>query len=403
MRLGILAAVILVTALLSGCGTGAPDSARSDQETTPMAEQQGTAKTSLSPEAEETASPEEPQDAGESGSSPETEEPAVSTEPQGAEESESSADSYIPTQPSTSVTPSTEPYYDGPLFDTHLHTRNVLEPGSADILLGYMDREGVDRAVCFNTFPSSTISGLMTTTRTIDERVVMLRGGTKVHTGEAGESDLRQYLQPNGPTWGFGEIGLWREEYQSVTFNSPQMQMLFKLANEIKGIVMIHMSAARWGRTTEVSEIEPSLQEYPDAIFLFHNINTFPVVDELMSEYPNVYFSLDYGSSFFQGVGVGYSRDGADKEGYLAAVHQTGVDYIVQRNLRDLTYLIQKYPDRIFWGTDFTEVWHFDESVTNLVIEISRKFIGQLPDDIREKYAYKNAEQVFGRFLSTEP
>ena len=61
-----------------------------------------------------------------------------------------------------------------------------------------------------------------------------------------------------------------------------------------------------------------------------------------------------------------------------------------------------QYPDRIFWGTDFSEPWYFEGSVTDLVVSISRKFIGRLPADIREKYAYQNALQVFGRFLTTE-
>ena len=192
-----------------------------------------------------------------------------------------------------------------------------------------------------------------------------------------------------------------------MTFDSPHMQTIFQLVNEAKGIVMIHFSSgARAGeRPTELTEIEPSIRKYPDAIFLFHSIRTFDVVAQLMSEYPNVYFSMDFVGSFRlgRGVSLGASAGSKNAESFLAAVNQTGLDYIVARNLRDLAPLLQQYPDRIFWGTDLSEPWHFEEPVTDVAISISRQFIGQLPADIQEKYAYQNAQRAFGRFLSSNP
>ncbi len=38
-----------------------------------------------------------------------------------------------------------------------------------------------------------------------------------------------------------------------------------------------------------------------------------------------------------------------------------------------------------------------------MVIKMSRQLIGRLPADIQEKYAYKNAQRVFGRFLAPNP
>ncbi|MFC1917663.1 amidohydrolase family protein [Chloroflexota bacterium] len=243
--------------------------------------------------------------------------------------------------------------------------------------------------------------------RSIESRVVMLRGGNQFLSGQYSEADMRQYLQPKGALRGFGEVGLWHEEYQSVTFDDPRMQTLFQLINEAKGIVMIHASGGRRAeRPTELTEIAPSIRKYPDAIFLFHSINTFDVVAQLMSEYPNVYYSMDFGASFFMGRGVSLKPTDAasnNAASFLGAVNQTGLDYIVERNLEDLTPLLQQYSDRIFWGTDFSEPWHFEEPVTDLVVGISRQFIGRLPADIQEKYAYQNAQRVFGHFLSSNP
>ena len=108
---------------------------------------------------------------------------------------------------------------------------------------------------------------------------------------------------------------------------------------------MIHMSGGRREeRPTELTEIEPSIRKYPDAIFLFHSINTFDVVAQLMSKYPNIYYSMDFGASFFKGRGVSLKPTDAasnNAESFLAAVNQTGLDYIVERNLQDLAPLLQ--------------------------------------------------------------
>ncbi|MFC2002970.1 amidohydrolase family protein [Chloroflexota bacterium] len=361
-RLVVISICIILS--LIGCttpaGIGTPDSATSSPEVPPI------------------------QTPGEKPTTPATPPPAPTPTP-------------TPTPPPTPTEP-----YTGPLFDTHLHTRNIL-PQSLETLLSYLDREKVDWAVCFHTFPSSQRSSLLSIIRSIGSRVVMLRGGNQFLSGKYGEADMRQYLQPKGSLWGFGEISLWKEEYQSVTFDSPRMQTLFQLANEAKGIVMIHASnVSQGGRPTESSEVEPSLRKYPDTIFLIHSIGNFDLVAQLMSKYPNVYFSMDFVGSFRlgRGVSLGASAGSKNAESFLAAVNQIGLDDIVERNLRDLAPLLQQYPDRIFWGTDLSEPWHLEEPVSDVVTSISRHFIGRLPADIQKKYAYQNAQRVFGRFLT---
>ncbi len=243
--------------------------------------------------------------------------------------------------------------------------------------------------------------------RTIGSRVVTLLqpssgNWSQLASGQFSEAVLRQYLQPQGLLWGVGEIALYKSPLQSVTFDSPLMQTVFQVVNESKGIVMIHPSTVYWGRPTKLSEVEPSIDKYPDAIFLFHGIDSFDIVAQLMSKYPNVYYSMDFAGSFFRGNNqVPWSTSNATS--FMVAVNQTGLDYIVERNLEDLAPLLQQYPDRIFWGTDLGTPSHYDESMTDVVIRISRQFIGRLPADIQEKYAYQNAQRVFGRFLSSNP
>ena len=101
--------------------------------------------------------------------------------------------------------------------------------------------------------------------------------------------------------------------------------------------------------------------------------------------YPNVYYSLDFASSFYGREGVWlYSKDAGSNNAafFLAAVNQTRLDYMLERNLKTLTPRLQQYPDRIFWGSDLSSPWHYEESVTDVVIRISRQFIGRLSADI---------------------
>ncbi len=171
---------------------------------------------------------------------------------------------------------------------------------------------------------------------------------------------------------------------------------------------MIHLSTVSGGgRPTELAEVEPAIRKYPDAIFLFHNLPTFNLVAQLMSKYPNVYFSMDFGV-FYQG-GTGFNplfptdASANNAESFLARVNQIGSDRLVENGLKNLAPLLLQYPDRIMWGTDLSYSWHFEEPVTDVVISLSRQLIGRLPADIQEKYAYKNAQRVFGRSLTPNP
>ncbi|MFC2003166.1 hypothetical protein ACFLV4_04395 [Chloroflexota bacterium] len=271
---------------------------------------------------------------------------------------------------------------------------------SAETLLSYVDEEKVDWAIGSLPFPFQPGGpGPMPIIGSIGSCVATIMGPGLALSGQLNKTQLQQYMQPQGLLSGVGELGLWRPEHQDITFDSPVMQNIFEAVNESKGIVMIHLSGGRPGeRPTELAELE-SISSYPDAIFLFHSIGTFDLVAQLMSKYPNVYYSMDFGASFFKGIGV--SLQGYDNaESFLAAVNHRSLGYIVERNLRDLAPLLRQYPDRIFWGTDFSEAWHFEEPVTDLVTRISRRFIGQLPAKFQEKYAYQNAQRVFGRFLT---
>ncbi len=286
-------------------------------------------------------------------------------------------------------------------------------------LLGYLDRNRVEGAIGFYHFPkdksASWVSAAEAIIRGSRSRVIPLLmpagdGWSPFASGQFSEAVLRQYLQSQGILQGVGEITLYQAPLQTVTFDSPIMQTVFKTVNELKGVVMVHLSNIReGGRPTDLAEVDPVIQKYPDTIFLFHATPTFDLVAKLMDKYLNVYYTMDACAYFLASDGpVLYPVDSGSNNAasFLAEFNRKGVVNIVNQSNSNLLRWIKQYPDRIMWGTDFggnnTQSWHFEDSVTDAVISLSREFIGRLPADMQEKYAYKNAQRVFGRFLTTK-
>lgn len=290
---------------------------------------------------------------------------------------------------------------------------------SADALLRYFDRNGELGAIGFyNIHPYTSPFGPHPhQTRTMPvvtgarHRVIPLFhpwSPDDVAQGRFTEEFLRGYLQPQGPFLGVGEFCFYCPEMQAVTFESPAMQTFFRLVHETKGIVYVHPSsrgARQVARQMQVAELEPSIRRYPDAFFLFHGgPPDFDLVAPLMSRYPNVYFTLDVGVWVFSGEWTDWrfliSSPGSDSsDHFLAQVNRIGVDRILELSVRKALPLLQRYPDRIMWGTDRSDSWNFEDEATDLIIQVTRQFIARLPMEIQEQYAHGTARQVFGRYL----
>ena len=403
MKLSVVVAIILILAILPSCSSEAP--------------------VPLSPAREETQVSAVPQDTQEPASSPILEE--------APEIGNTSTQSQVPRQPpstSTSTpvpttTPTTRPTvagaYNGPLFDTHLHMGSIQKAFATEGLPSYLKQRKVDWAIGFYRFSSNTSSELLSRNQIVNglnSYVIPLLqadandqtiGWSQFVSGQFSEAVLRKFLKPQGPLQGVGEIWLYDPGLQSVTFDSPVMQTVFQVVNELKGIVMVHPSnVERGGRPTELTEIEPSIRKYPDTIFLFHGKSVSNLVIQLIDKYPNVYFTMDVLNWVFTGknvVNYNLLAGNDNVESFLADVNRIGSDRLVEDSLTEMLPILQKYPDRIMWGTDLGASWQFEDSVTDVVMLMSRQYIGKLPADIQEKDAYQNAQRVFGRFLTPKP
>ena len=313
--------------------------------------------------------------------------------------------------PPTTVSPAgPDDLYTGPLFDTHLHlgTSVLRILGSADTLCRYLEMNQEPWAIGFYSFRPEP--GILTHKRAMQvsdgsrSRVIaVLRPAEDVfRQGGYTKSLLQSYLEPTGPFQGVGEIGLYKDVYQSLTFESPQMQTVFQVVDGMKGVVMIHPSGNPKGRKMELAEIEPSISRYPNINFLFHgHLNLFDLVSPLMSKYPNVYYTWDRTTIAPRPSGNLLKLDSA--EVFIAEVNRIGIDTIVEAALeRDLSR-IEQHPKRVMWGTDRNEDWHFEEHATELILMIYRRFIARLPLELQEDYAFRNAWRVFGGYLSADP
>ena len=154
--------------------------------------------------------------------------------------------------------------------------------------------------------------------------------------------------------------------------------------------------------------LEAALQTYPNATFLFHTAGPFAFEQNilpLLSGYPNVYYTFDAQHMFAEsGVSPYAIPEGPEAtKQWVADVNQVGLNTIIEHNLRTSAPWFQQHPDRILWGTDRGPDWMFEESATELIIELSRKFIARLPLEVQEDYAFRNALRVFGRHLTPRP
>ena len=313
--------------------------------------------------------------------------------------------------------------YSGPLVDTHLH----LGPGgrrhfrSAEALFRYLDKNHEEWAVGFysDILPQGPDPLVVPFAAAARGRVIpLLQPHSPVlfgvfAKGEYTEGVLRAYLQPRGTFAGVGELAFYPSDMQTVTFNSPSVQTVFQVVNGMKGIVMIHPSdpfadPLAGARQMDVSEIEPSIRNYPDAIFLFHGgPNSFDLVSPLMAKYPNIYYTMDANIWLMGGPRYRLMEPGGPGTGnsqqFFEVFRSVGVEQLLEVSLPRFLSRIRQHPDRVMWGTDRGAAWHFDEEVTDVIIGMSRRAIATLPPDLQEKYAFRNAQRVFGRFLAPVP
>ncbi|MDP7587944.1 MAG: hypothetical protein QGI76_08300 [Dehalococcoidia bacterium] len=65
----------------------------------------------------------------------------------------------------------------------------------------------------------------------------------------------------------------------------------------------------------------------------------------------------------------------------------------------DYSQEVIDHPNRLLFGTDFLSAWHFEDAGNDVIIDFARRFIGLLPEELQEDFAYKNGLYALRKHL----
>lgn len=289
------------------------------------------------------------------------------------------------------------PYYTGNLFDAHFHMPPAfeeLDDGFRFPVLGkeitlsqilcYFDKEKVNGA---NAFYFPDYENLEKAIGDAAEMKKQLPEGVRLFLmpAELLAEELDVILNSNPNVFdGFGEIVFYDPERAGATPDDPISLEIYKVAAKHKIIVMFHP-----GENQKI-KVEKALQQNPNVKFLLHGFESEDYISELMDKYPNVYYSVDSATLYhFDGMFM------SGPKANFVSRFKRDFDSILNSKVSKWKDQIEKHPDRFMWGTDRSADWHYNEEISILFEEFARAFIGRLDSIVQEKYAYRNAENLF--------
>lgn len=163
--------------------------------------------------------------------------------------------------------------------------------------------------------------------------------------------------------------------------------------------VFVHWEIYHWDRDWPV--ISELFASYPDIKFIWPHAGYGKAVyaNEVLNKHKNVYVTLSKRDLFhlkrkwrtFKGEDLGgYSMANVEWQDFLGSsmLEPSGEIY------HQWLHLIQRYPDKFMFATDCHKVPRWKSY--SKIISLWREILGQLPDDLAEMIAYKNAMFVFG-------
>lgn len=195
---------------------------------------------------------------------------------------------------------------------------------------------------------------------------------------------LKRMLKGTGNLFnGYGEIGLYalpdRDPYPPT---KRIFRNIYPIVRNRQLIVYFHPG------DNQAEAFAQTLAARPNIQFVVHGDQIQPYIDELMDNYPNIYYTVDmlYGDQYLL-------RPGVTKQEFLDALSDT--DALLEQDWATWKELIEAHPNRFMWGTDRGDtVWTFDAEVGQTLANHARAFIAGLDPAVQEKFAYKNARRL---------
>lgn len=307
-----------------------------------------------------------------------------------------------------------EPYYQGPLFDTHFH----IPPDHKNIFIRNFPRLQkditLDQIVCelekekvIGTIGFYAPSSMLMFTSLSDDQIIKQWSdqGNDIKNGlppwfrllydpieYKNEAEKAFNTNPNAYQ-GFGEMVFLKNgnPRPGSKVNDEIALASYNFAGEYKKIVMVHPEPS------DKNQLENALKQNPNTIFLLHGWNRQNDVVDLMDKYPNLFFTLDVTTLVYK---AGKYID-SDSDKFIA---QAKMDFNadLQNAIHQWERSIELHPDRFLWGTDRCLKDHYSEEFGKFYEEKARAFIGRLNPDYQEMIAYKNAQDIFEKGLQSQ-
>ena len=247
-----------------------------------------------------------------------------------------------------------------PIFDCHVHYgQNDWAPYPTAKVLELFDAAGVPRVLASSTPDDGT---LMLNKAAPDRVVPILRPYRSGVTSSNWFNDpnLAQYLEGHlqaGAYKGIGEFHL----FDPNSADTPQVKRVIELALERDIVLHVHSGAEPVRR---LFAIEPKLK-----ILWAHAGMSEPpeIVGPMLEKYPGMWTELSF------------------RAGDVAPGGQLDARWRA---------LFEKYPDRFMIGTDTYVTPRWGNYVD--LVEEHRRYLLQLPRELAEKIAFRNAVRMFG-------
>ncbi len=319
------------------------------------------------------------------------------------------------------------PWYNGPLFDAHMHMNGVTNSfmggtfTTSDVLR-MMDRHNMVGGVGFWVPPvfgrQSEVDLLNKSISEVDHRLASLMipipfelgfdfGFLGFAEGTYTRDLLDEWYPPNGPFDGFGEIPFYMDKLLGINPGDSQLDDIYPLVAESSGVMMAHPSefqtAEDWAAV---------MSKYPEITFLFHGLKDFhgngpderAAILELLDTYEgdNLFYTIDVGPLLHTleiGNGRSIGMDSESGEELASLVNSVDRQKLAEHVYSDYSQEVIDHPDRLLFGTDFLSAWHFEGAGNDVIIDFARRFIGLLPEELQEDFAYKNGLDAFRKHL----
>jgi predicted TIM-barrel fold metal-dependent hydrolase len=300
-------------------------------------------------------------------------------------------------------------YYQGPMVSAHEHMNgpdgySVVE-SDLSRFVEWMDRNRVAQVMAIAS------DWHMDTLSEHDDRFVPFAFGYMTMRNEfdtladAFAERLDRYAYD-----GIGEIGLkgqlTPDGEPPVPADHPEMMAMYEVAAEYDAPVMLH-TVSPWryeggGDWDDPSEYPPfqqldhAMREHRDTDFLVHesyewsSVPDDELVAEKLDEHPNLYYDISATAPKLM-----YGQGSFTREEFESVVDEDRVAAEVDRLYEKYEAALTSHSDRMLWGIDAANEWHYEDWALNTFLDIARGILGRLPEADARNVAYRTAEDLF--------